>query len=185
MAEPWELTTRHEQQVERIQLQADLRRQDKISASQFDVEVERIRGDNERELERIRHEVSVENRALDVKFQEFGNAQQLRLEAAQTAIKQQDDFFRHFWDIDKAVLQLETQLIEMVVAARITAQQTVLEHGHSLEHKEREQRHELAKITHETDQAIRKERALKEINREFEQMSAEDVAAVIKKLDNL
>ena len=52
MAEAWELATRHQQRVEQIRLQSDLRRQDRIGSEIFDAEIEKLRGENERELVR-------------------------------------------------------------------------------------------------------------------------------------
>jgi Zn-dependent metalloprotease len=186
MAEAWELTTRHEQRVEQIRIQADLRRQERISSAEYTAEIERLRGENERELALLHHDLEKENRVLDLKFQELQNSQQVRLEAIQTAIKQQDDFFRHFWELDKEVTQLEARLIEMAAAARIAVEQSTLERAH----KDRDQTHELRMeaerrktITHETDQDIRKERAIRELDREFQGKSAEDVAAILKRLD--
>lgn len=119
MADPWELATRHENRIEQIRLQADLRRQERVSSEEYTAEIERLRGENERDLALLHHDLEKENRALDLKFQELHNNQQVRLEAIQAAIKQHDDFFRHFWEIDKEVSQLEIRLTEMAVAARI------------------------------------------------------------------
>lgn len=192
MAEAWEIEARGRQRTDQIRLQADLRRQDRISSEVFDAEIEQLRGANERDLALLHHDLDRENRALDLKFLELKNGQQVRLEAIQTAIKQQDDFFRYFWDIDREVVRLETRLVELEVAARIGAEQTILEHRHSMETKDRDQSHELKMETerrvttaHSTDQEIRKARALKELDREFGEAQAEDIANVLGKLDRM
>ena len=184
MAEAWELATRHQQRVEQIRLQSDLRRQDRIGSEIFDAEIEKLRGENERELVLLNHDLEKENRALDLKFQELQNSQQVRLEAIQTAIKQQDDFFRHFWEIDKEVVRLETRLVEMAVAGRITADQSILDHRNAMEAKTADQGHELRRMSHETDEALRRERGMREMGREFGEASEEDVEAAYARLKN-
>lgn len=192
MAEAWEIEARGRERTNQIRLQADLRRQDRITSEEFDVEIEKLRGESERELTLLTHDLDKENRALDLKFEELKNSQQVRLEAIQTSIKQQDDFFRHFWEIDKEVVRLETRLVEMVMAGRIGAEQTVLEHGHSIETKARDQSHELrmeaerrVNTSHTTDEEIRKARALKELDREFQSIDEEAIGNVLQKLDKI
>ena len=68
------LTTRHQQRVGQIRLQADLRRQDRVSSEVFDAEIEKLRGENERDLAVLNHDLERENRALDLKFQELQNS---------------------------------------------------------------------------------------------------------------
>lgn len=143
MAEPQELEIRQSHHLERIREQARLRDQQRIKAEEFDVQVEQLRGENERELARLSHDLGIENRNLDLQFNEFKNGQSLRLEALQTAIKQQDDFFRHFWALDAEVLGLETRLIEKKADALIAERFSTLTHQQTMEAKNSDQGHDV------------------------------------------
>ena len=134
---------RQQNALERIRVQAELREQGKVRAEAFDVEVERLRGENERALARLQQDISLENRNLDLQHQELSNAQALRLESLQTLLKQHDDFFRHFWAMDQEVLGLETRVIELTVKARIDENQARLNHQHDMAAKHVDQAHEL------------------------------------------
>ncbi len=142
MVERHELETRQQHHLERIREQARLRDQQRIRSEQFDVEVENLRGENERSLARLSHELDIENRQLDLKFNEFKNGQTLRLDALQTAIKQQDDFFRHFWALDAEVLGLETKLIEKKADALIAERFSAQTHRQHMEAKTSDQAHD-------------------------------------------
>lgn len=193
MAEPHELEIRQNHHLERIREQARLRDQQRIRAEEFDVEVEQLRGQNERELTRLNHELGIENRSLDLQFNEFKNGQQLRLEALQTAIKQQDDFFRHFWALDAEVLGLETKLIEKRADALIAERFSTLTHQQTMEAKHSDQGHDLAlsadervTLTHKNeldkDNFEFKERLKIELMREFGTTASEQVNATVEKL---
>ena len=179
---------RHKQQnaLERIRVQADLREQAKVRAEAFDVEVEQVRGDNERRLARLHQEIAVENRNLDVQHREIQNAQQLRLEALQTAVKQHDDFFRHFWAMDQEVLGLETRIIEIIVKARVEARQTTLTHRQSMEAKQSDQLHELT-VAHQRNELDKdnfefKERLKIQLAREFGLVNQDNINAAVDRM---
>lgn len=193
MAEPHELEIRQNHHLERIREQARLRDQQRIRAEEFDVEVEQLRGQNERELVRLTHELGIENRQLDLQYNEFKNGQQLRFEALQTAIKQQDDFFRHFWALDAEVLGLETRLIEKKADALIAERFSTLTHRQTMEAKTSDQGHdrtmaeeERVTLSHknelEKDQFEFKERLKITLVREFGSASEERINATLDKL---
>lgn len=193
MADHHELVTRHEHRVEQIRLQADLRRQDRIGSEEYRAEIERLRGENERGLALLHHDLERENRALDLKFQELRNSQQVRLEAIQTAIRQHDEFFRHYWEIDKEVVRLETRLIELVVEAHLTASQSVLEHQHLMASTMSQHDHARTMAEEERNTLTLKdnldkgnfefkERLKIQLAREFSTASTEQINAAVEKL---
>ena len=194
MPDPESDYRRHRYAVERLETQAELRDRQRQTAALHDVEVKRLKGESEEALTRLRHEQDIENRQLDIQFGEYQNAQQLRMESLQTTIKQHDDLFRHFWEIDKEIVRLETRLVEIVVAARIGAEQSVTDHRNAMEIKSSEQAHALkmeaenrTSTTHTTDQEIRKERAIRELDREFGTRDIKDMVETmrhIKDFDN-
>ena len=153
-----DLVIKHQHDLGRIRLQAQLRREEKTEIQEALADVERIKGQNEQSLARLSHELNVENRALDLQYQEHQNAQALRLETLQTTLKQHDDFFRFFWELDKDVLALETRIIELWTAAQIQQDQTRLEHSNEMEARRADQAHELVMqeqeritLTHKND----------------------------------
>lgn len=172
--------------LERIRVQADLREQAKVRAEAFDVEVEKVRGENERQLARLQQDIAVENRNLDVQHREIQNAQALRLEALQTAIKQHDDFFRHFWAMDQEVLGLETRIIEIIVKARVDENQSRLTHQQSMEAKRSDQLHELT-AAHQKNELDKdnfefKERLKIQLAREFGQVNQDNINAAVDRM---
>ena len=193
MTDGHELDVRQQHHLERIREQARLRDQQRIRAEEFDVEVEQIRGQNEQSLARLRHELDIENRQLDLQYNEFKNGQALRLEALQTAIKQQDDFFRHLWALDAEVLGLETRLIEKKADALIAERFAAQAHQHSMAVKFSDQDHELVMSTEERvtlthkneldkDNFEFKERLKIELMREFGAAAKDQVDATVEKL---
>ena len=194
MAEPQELELRQQHHLERIREQARLRDQQRIRAEEFDVEVEQLRGQNERELARLTHELNIENRQLDLQYSDFKNGQQLRLEALQTAIKQQDDFFRHFWALDAEVLGLETRLIEKKADALIAERFSAQTHRQTMDAKHSDQSHdrtmaeeERVTLSHKNMLDMEnfefKERLKLTLMREFGAASADQVQAAMAKLE--
>lgn len=193
MTDGHELDIRQHHHLERIREQARLRDQQRIRAEEFDVEVEQLRGENERDLTRLRHELDIENRNLDLQLAEFKNGQQLRLEALQTNIKQQDDFFRHFWALDAEVLGLETRLIEKKADALIAERFSTLTHRQTMEAKSSDQGHDLTlsadervTLSHKNeldkDNFDFKERLKIELMREFGATATDQVNATVEKL---
>lgn len=193
MIDGHEIETRQRHHLERIREQAHLRDQQRMRAEDFDVEVERLRGDNERALARLSHELGIENRQLDLQYDEFKNGQSLRMEALQTAIKQQDDFFRHFWALDAEVLGLETRLIEKKADALIAERFSTLTHHQSMEAKTSDQTHDVVMsaeerqtLTHKNeldkDNFEFKERLKIALVREFGQAAEAQVQATLDKL---
>ncbi|MGB0900975.1 hypothetical protein [Halocynthiibacter sp.] len=193
MADQNELETRQQHRLEQIRLQAQLHDQRHIRADEFDVEVERLRGDNERSLTRLTHELDIENRQLDLQYNEFKNSQQLRLEALQIAVKQQDDMFRHFWALDAEVLGLETRLIEKKADAVIAEQFSAQTHRQSMEAKTSDQYHdrtmseeERMTLSHKNeldkDNFEFKERLKITLMREFGNVAEAKINATLEKL---
>lgn len=193
MADHDELATRQQHRLEQIRLQAELRDKQKIQSDAFDVEVEKLRGDNERSLARLTHELDIENRQLDLQYNEFRNSQQLRLEALQTTIKQQDDMFRHFWALDAEVLGLETRLIEKKADALIAERFSAQTHHQTMEAKVSDQSHDRAMaeeervtLTHKNeldkDNFEFKERLKITLVREFGNMAEAKINATLEKL---
>ncbi|MDJ0627630.1 MAG: hypothetical protein QNJ44_05175 [Rhodobacter sp.] len=193
MTDGQELDIRHHHRLEQIREQARLRDQQRIRAEEFDVEVEKLRGENERELTRLTHELAIENRQLDLQYNEFKNGQQVRLEALQTAIKQQDDFFRHFWALDAEVLGLETKLIEKKADALIAERFSAQAHRQTMEAKTSDQSHdrmmaeeERATLSHKNeldkDNFEFRERLKITLMREFGAVVEEQIDATLDKL---
>lgn len=193
MAEPRELEIRQSHHLERIREQARLRDQQRIRAEEFDVQVEQLRGENERELARLSHDLGIENRNLDLQYNEFKNGQSLRLEALQTAIKQQDDFFRHFWTLDAEVLGLETRLIEKKADALIAERFSAQSHRQTMEAKNSDQGHDVmmsgeerATLTHKNeldkDNFEFKERLKITLMREFGNVAEAQINSTLDKL---
>jgi len=193
MIDGHELDIRHNHRLEQIREQASLRDQQRIRAEEFDVEVEKLKGENERELTRLSHELAIENRQLDLQFNEFKNGQQLRLEALQTAIKQQDDFFRHLWTLDAEVLRLETRLIEKKADALIAERFSAQTHRQTMEAKSSDQGHdqvmaseERVTLSHKNeldkDNFEFKERLKIALTREFGTASADQIQSTLDKL---
>lgn len=193
MSEAWEIAVRHGNRLEEIQEQARLRDNQRIRAEEFDVEVEKLRGENEQSLTRLRHELEIENRNLDLQFNEFKNGQQLRMEALQISIKQQDDFFRHFWALDAEVLGLETRLIEKKADALIAERFSAQTHQQTMEAKISDQSHDVVlaveervTLTHKNDldkdNFEFKERLKIALVREFGQAAEEQINSTLDKL---
>lgn len=188
-----ELVVRHAHRLEQIREQARLRDQQRIRAEEFDVEVEQLRGENERELTKLTHELDIENRQLDLQYNEFKNGQALRMEALQTAIKQQDDFFRHLWSLGAEVLGLEARLIEKKADALIAERASAQTHRQTMDAKASDQSHarvmaeeERVTMTHrnalDKDNFEFKERLKITLMREFGAASVDQINSTLDKL---
>jgi len=193
MADAQELEIRHKNRLAEIREQAALRDRGRIKSEEFDVQVENIRGENERELTQLIHDLGIENRQLDLQYNEFKNGQTLRLEGLQTQIKQQDDFFRHFWTLDEEVLKLEIILIEKAADALIAERAKEQDHTHHMAIKASEQvqdvvmaEEERRTLTHKNeldkDNFKFKEELKIELARTFGQVSQEHIDRTIEKL---
>ena len=188
-----ELETRHQNRLAEIREQAALRDRGRIRSEEFDVQVEQLRGNNERDLTQLIHDLGIENRQLDLQYSDFKNGQTLRFEALQTAIKQQDDFFRHFWDLDAEVMRLEVSLVEKVADAWLAERAKEQDHARHIEVKESDQAHDrrMAREERKTltlkneldkDNFRFKEELKIELARTFGQVSREQIESTIEKL---
>lgn len=186
--------TRQRHALERIHTQASLRNQSRQAAAAYDAEAEQVKGDNERNAMRLQHDLDIENRQLDLQFQAYRDGQQIRLESLQTAIKQHDDYFRYFWELDKDILALEGRIAEKVIAAGLQQGQTRLDHQNAMESKTSDQSHEITmeaekrvSATHDNeldkDNFEFKERLRLQLAREHGQLSRQEVADIMARLD--
>lgn len=180
--------------LERIHTQANLRGQHREAAAAYDAEAEQVKGDNERNAMRLQHDLDIENRQLDLQFQAYRDGQQIRLESLQTAIKQHDDYFRHFWELDKDILALEGRIAEKIIAAGLQQGQTRLDHQNAMESKTSNQGHEITmeaekrvSATHDNeldkDNFEFKERLRLKLAREHGQLSRQEVADIMARMD--
>jgi len=179
--------------LERIREQSRLREQSREAARDFDVEVERLRGENDRRSLQLQQEYNIENRNLELQQQVHVNDEQLRFEGLQTKIKQYDDQLRYFWEVDKDVFALQARILELWAGHEIHTRQTDQAHGHSMEHKLADHSHEIAMEgekratkTHENeldkDNFEFKERLKIELYKELGHHSQEAVDAAFEKM---
>lgn len=179
--------------LERIREQAELRGQQREVAAVYDAESEQIRGENERNAMRLRHDLDIENRQLDLQADAFRDGQKIRLESLQTTIKQHDDYFRHFWELDKELVTLEGRIAELIVAAGLQQQQTKLDHHNAMQAKEADHSNQVhmeaekrISATHENeldkDNFEFKERLKIQLAREFGTVSRENINETVDRL---
>lgn len=171
---------RQSNRLEAMRVQAGYRTEDRIAAAAFDADAERVKGENERNFALLMHSLEDEKGAIEFKYKELEAMLGVRVNALNTFIAQMDSFNRWLWNQEDQLRKFELEIAHKRVDDQINTKADWRGHDIHTEQENQRHRHELERISHETDEEIRKARELSGIEAQNEQQQAEALEAKIR-----